>query len=65
MIPAAYASQVNPFVLEEVSKRKGKRLGVVIMDFPGDELLQSIIHRNQSFLNSKSKPELSKQGAKP
>ena len=62
--PAAYASQVNPFVLEEVGKRKGKRLGVVIMDFPGDELLQSIIHRNQSFLNSKSKPELSKQGAK-
>ena len=64
--PAAYASQVNPFVLEEISKRKGERLGVVIMDFPGDELLQSIIHGNQCFLKSESKsePEQSKQAPK-
>ena len=44
--PAGYASILNPFVLDQLRQRKGKHLGVVVMDFPGDSLVERIIQSN-------------------
>ena len=46
--PSSYASKINPFALNQVNRRLGKHLGVVVMDFPGDRLVQKIIESNFS-----------------
>lgn len=46
--PATYAAIINPFVLNQVQRRAGNRLGVVVMDFPGDSLVRKIIESNFS-----------------
>lgn len=45
--PESYASQINPFLLEEVKARQGHRLGVVIMDFPSKENIEAIVMSNR------------------
>jgi 1-phosphatidylinositol phosphodiesterase len=44
--PKAYASIINPFLLRELRQNRSRTLGVVVMDFPGDSLVQQIIQAN-------------------
>jgi hypothetical protein len=44
--PKAYASIINPFLLLELRQNRSRTLGVVVMDFPGDSLVQQIIQAN-------------------
>jgi len=45
--PESYASQINPFLFEQVKARQGHRLGVVIMDFPSQEIIEAIVMSNR------------------
>ena len=45
--PESYATQINPFLLEQVKARHGNRLGVVIMDFPNQEIIEAIVMSNR------------------
>ena len=45
--PESYATQINPFLLEQIKARQGHRLGVVIMDFPSQEIIEAIVMSNR------------------
>ena len=45
--PESYASLINPFLLSQVNQRQGDRLGVVVMDFPSEEIVEKIIESNR------------------
>ena len=45
--PESYASLINPFLLDQIKARQGHRLGVVIMDFPNQEIIEAIVVSNR------------------
>jgi 1-phosphatidylinositol phosphodiesterase len=47
--PADVASAVNKYLFDDVSVFNNKRLGTIVMDFPGEGLIQRIIRTNASL----------------
>lgn len=45
--PESYASLINPFLLDQIKARHGNRLGVVIMDFPNQEIIEAVVMSNR------------------